>query len=332
MKCRGAKMSMINRTQETVLFVDDEKSYLAYTSALFENRGLNIVTATSALEALKIIGERSVAVVVSDNEMPGMRGVELLTRIKEISPHTVKIMMTGSADLATTLAAINSGEVFRFVLKPWKKPEMLRAVKDGLRRYRVLQSIKREDEFILHSLAQTIELKDASTKGHCDRVATLALRLAEAIGISDDLQQEIRYGSWLHDCGKIGVPEAILNAERELSADEFAIVKHHPEWGCEVVRKANLSKTVQDIVLYHHERWDGGGYPFGLEGSSIPLEAQIVSAADICDALTMDRPYRKGFNWEELIRTLTGMKGTNLDPRLVDILFAILQEDKFHAE
>lgn len=316
------------RLQETILFVDDEKSYLAYTSGIFQNRGLNVLTAGSALDALKLIEEHSVAVVVSDNEMPGMRGIELLTKIKDISPHTVKIMMTGSANLATTLAAINSGEVFRFVLKPWSKAEMLRAVKDGVRRYRVLQSIKREDEFILHSLAQTIELKDASTKGHCDRVATLALRLAKELGVSDDLQQEIKYGSWLHDCGKIGVPEAILNAQRELTVEEFAIVKKHPEWGCEVVRKANLSKTVQDIVLYHHERYDGKGYPRGLAGASIPLEAQIVSAADICDALTMDRPYRKGFNSEQLIRTLTGMTGTNLDPELVQTLFGILAADQ----
>jgi len=314
-------------TRESILFVDDEKSYLAYTSGLFENRGVNVLTAGSALEALKIVQERSIAVVISDNEMPGMRGIELLTRIKEVSPHTVKIMMTGSADLSTTLAAINSGEVFRFVLKPWKKAEMLRAVKDGIRRYRVLQSIKREDEFILHSLAQTIELKDASTKGHCDRVATLALRLAEALGISEDTRQEIRYGSWLHDCGKIGVPEAILNAERNLTEEEFKIVMKHPEWGCDVVRKANLSKTVQDIVLYHHERYDGNGYPFGLDGGRIPLEAQIVAAADICDALTMDRPYRRGFRRGKVIEMMTGMKGSHLDPMLVQVLFTVLAED-----
>ncbi|WP_129128382.1 HD domain-containing phosphohydrolase [Geomonas oryzae] len=314
--------------RETVLFVDDEKSYLAYTSELFENRGLNILTAGSAVEALEIVEHHSVAVVVSDNEMPGMRGIELLSRIKEISPHTVKIMMTGSADLATTLAAINSGEVFRFVLKPWKKAEMLRAVKDGIRRYRVLQAIKREDEFILHSLAQTIELKDASTKGHCDRVATLALRLAERLGISEEIQQEIRYGSWLHDCGKIGVPEAILNAERALTEEEFSIVMKHPEWGREVVRKANLSKTVQEIVLYHHERYDGKGYPYGLAGDKIPLEAQIVATADICDALTMDRPYRKGFDRDELLWTMKGMSGSNLDPKLVEVLFELLAEEE----
>lgn len=314
--------------RETVLFVDDEKSYLAYTSELFENRGLNILTAGSAVEALEIVEHHSVAVVVSDNEMPGMRGIELLTRIKEVSPHTVKIMMTGSADLATTLAAINSGEVFRFVLKPWKKAEMLRAVKDGIRRYRVLQAIKREDEFILHSLAQTIELKDASTKGHCDRVATLALRIAERLGVAEEAQQEIRYGSWLHDCGKIGVPEAILNAERALTQEEFQVVMKHPEWGREVVRKANLSKTVQEIVLYHHERYDGKGYPFGLTGDKIPLEAQIVATADICDALTMDRPYRKGFEREELLWTMKGMSGSNLDPKLVEVLFDLLSQEE----
>ncbi len=318
-------MSLKDRMQETVLFVDDEKSYLAYTSGIFQDRGLNVLTASSALEALKLVEEQAVAVVVSDNEMPGMRGIELLTKIKEISPHTVKIMMTGSADLAVTLAAINRGEVFRFVLKPWKKAEMLRAVKDGLRRYRVLQSLKREDEFILHSLAQTIELKDASTKGHCDRVATIALQLAEALGITEEVQIEIKYGSWLHDCGKIGVPEAILNAERGLTEEEFKVVKKHPEWGCEVVRKANLSQTVQDIVLYHHERYDGKGYPFGLDGAKIPMAAQIVSAADICDALSVDRPYRKQLTGEELIQTLNGMKGSNLDSHLVDTLLTIMK-------
>ena len=312
---------------ETVLFVDDERSILSYTSTIFAHKGLNVLTADCAEDALKIVNEQSVAVVVSDNEMPGMRGIELLSRIKEVSPHTVKIMMTASADLATALAAINSGEVFRFVLKPWKKTEMLLAVKDGLRRYRVLQAIKSEDEFILHSLAQTIELKDASTKGHCDRVATLALRIAEALDVPDDVQQEIKYGSWLHDCGKIGVPEAILNAERPLSAEEFKIVMQHPEWGCDVVRKANLSKTVQNIVLHHHERHDGKGYPHRLKGSDIPLEARIVSAADICDALIMDRPYRKGLDNKELIQTLTGMKGKNLDPVLVEVIFGLLALD-----
>jgi len=309
--------------QDTVLFVDDDRAILLLLTNTVKIKGVTIVTADSTEEALRIVERHSVALVVSDQVMPVMSGIELFSRIKEVSPNTVKIIMTAKADLGTALAAINSGEVFRFLVKPWKKTEMLSAVKDGLRRYQRLQAIKSEDEFILRSLAQTIELKDASTKGHCDRVATLALWLAEALAVPEELQQEIKYGSWLHDCGKIGVPEAILRAERGLSAEEFKIVMKHPEWGCEVVRKANLSKTVQEIVLYHHERYDGTGYPRGLKGDQIPLAAQIVSAADICDALTMDRPYRKGVGGAELIQILSDMKGKNLDPRLVQALLAI---------
>jgi response regulator RpfG family c-di-GMP phosphodiesterase len=258
--------------------------------------------------------------------MPGMNGLELLARVKEVSPHTVKIMMTGNADLPTTLSAINNGEVFRFVVKPWKDAEMVKAVKDGIRRFRILQSLKREDEFVLHSLAQTIELKDPSTKGHCDRVATLALQLAVLLGLNETVQEQIKYGSWLHDCGKIGIPEAILNANRRLTQEEFALVKNHSLWGCTVVRKANLSETVQNIVLYHHERYDGHGYPSGLKGRNIPLEARVVAVADVYDALSVDRPYRKKLSPEQILATITNMRGTQLDPEIVDALFAVISK------
>ncbi|GAB7025942.1 HD domain-containing phosphohydrolase [Geotalea toluenoxydans] len=309
---------------ETILFVDDEKVYLDYTCGLFENRGLTVLTASSGIEALQIVNQNIIAVVVADNQMPGMNGLELLAKIKEISPHTVKIMMTGSADLATTLSAINNGEVFRFVVKPWKDTEMVKAVKDGIRRFRILQSLKREDEFVLHSLAQTIELKDACTKGHCDRVATIALQIAVKLGVSENKQEEIKFGSWLHDCGKIGVPEAVLNAPRQLTEEEFELVKNHSVWGCTVVRKANLSEAVQNIVLYHHERYDGRGYPSGLQGNDIPLEARIVAVADVYDALSVDRPYRSKLSREQIIETIDGMRGTYLDPEIVDALFAVI--------
>ncbi|WP_243370127.1 HD domain-containing phosphohydrolase [Geotalea sp. SG265] len=309
---------------ETILFVDDQKIYLDYTRELFGNRGLAVMTAASGSEALRIVNENIIAVIVADNQMPGMNGLELLAKVKEISPHTVKVMMTGSADLATTLSAINNGEVFRFVVKPWKDAEMVKAVKDSIRRFRILQSLKREDEFVLHSLAQTIELKDACTKGHCDRVATIALQIAAKLGLSEGKQEEIKFGSWLHDCGKIGVPEAVLNAPRPLTEMEFELVKNHSVWGCTVVRKANLSETVQNVVLYHHERYDGRGYPSGLQGKEIPLEARIVAVADVFDALSVDRPYRKKLSREQIIETIDGMRNTHLDTEIVNALFAVI--------
>lgn len=309
---------------ETVLFVDDDPVILNYVESLFKGKGGRVLTCTCASEALKVLGKEEVAVLVTDNCMPGMSGLELLSRVEGVSPDTVKIMMTAYANLSTTLAAINKSEVFRFVVKPWKKNDMLRAVRDGLRRFRVLQSLKREDEHLLHSLAQTIELKDPLTKGHCDRVSAYALEIAQALGLSKEMQVEIKYGSWLHDCGKIGVPEAILNAARPLTSEEFTVVRKHPVWGVEVVRKANLSMVVQNIVLYHHERYDGQGYPIGLAGEDIPLEARIVAVADIYDALLTDRPYRPGYSPERTLEMLIEMKGSFLDPSLVEIFSQLL--------
>lgn len=133
----------------------------------------------------------------------------------------------------------------------------------------------------MHSLAQTIELKDSRTRGHCDRVATYAVRIANALGLSMDMQREIKYGSWLHDCGKIGVPERVLNADRKLEAQEYQLMKNHSSWGADVARKANLSEVVINIVLYHHEHFGGADYPRGLQGNDIPIEARIVTVADV---------------------------------------------------
>lgn len=311
-----------------VLFVDDDRLILETSRDLFKSKGINLLTAENAEEALELFERHEIAVVVSDNWMPGMKGLELLAKLRTLSPDTVKVLISAYVDLPTALTAINNSEVYRYLLKPWKNDEIVEVVQEGLKRYHTIHDLRREDEAVLRSLAQAIELKDPSTRGHCDRVAVYALLIADAMKISKETRRQIKYGSWLHDCGKIGVPEAILNAERALTEEEFQIVMKHPEWGCEVVRKANLSKTVQEIVLYHHERYDGNGYPFGLAGDRIPLPAQVVAAADICDALTMDRPYRKGFSRKELVATMTEMKGANLDPDLVDILFQVIQEEK----
>lgn len=312
--------------RETVLFVDDEKIILELVASVFRNSGVKIRTARSPQEALDVFAEQEIAVLVTDNIMPGMTGLELLSRVKTISPDTVKVMMTAYVDLPTTLAAINSSEVFRFVTKPWQKEEMTKAVKDGIRRFRLLKSMKKEDEFVLHSLAQTIELKDPRTRGHCDRVATYALQIADRLGMLEEMQKEIKYGSWLHDCGKIGVPEAILNANRALSEEEFAVVKKHPLWGVDVARKANLSIIVQNIVLYHHERFDGMGYPAGLKGNEIPYEARIVSVADVYDALSTERPYRKGYSLKKTLAIIDEITGHALDPSLVEIFLAGLRK------
>lgn len=312
---------------ETVLLVDDNRLILDTLKALLTEGEARILTANNAQEAIALVRQEDVAVVVSDNIMPGMSGLDFLTALSTISPGTIKILMSAFADLPTVLAAINRSEVFRYVLKPWKDDEMRAAVTEGLRRYRLLQSMRKEDEDVLRSLAQTIELKDPSTRGHCDRVAVFALMIAEALKIPKDVQREIKYGSWLHDCGKIGVSEGILNGKGRLSSQEFEKMKMHAFWGADVAAKANLSQVARNIIHYHHERYDGTGYPEGLSGKEIPIEARIVAVADVYDALTNDRPYRKGYPQEEAVRIMEGMEGTTFDPEISGLFFSLLLGD-----
>lgn len=316
---------------EQVLFVDDSKLTIKMIRSLFDEADIILHSATSAEEALKLVRQHEIAVVVSDNVMPGMSGVNFLSLLKSISPDTVKILMSGFADLSSALEAINTSEVFRFVLKPFKDEDLVFAVNEGLRRYRQKMAMRKEDEDILLSLAQTIELKDPSTRGHCDRVGAHAVKVAQALGMPRNLQREIKHGSWLHDCGKIGISESVLNGPRALTSDEFDHVKQHSEWGEDVAIRANLSQVVRNIVRHHHERYDGSGYPDGLKGEAIPIEARIVAIADIYDALITDRPYRKGLSPEETLRLLTEMRGAELDPALVDLFIICLRREESAA-
>lgn len=316
---------------ENVLFVDDEENILYSVERLFSDKDIRIFKAVNAEKALQIIMKENIAVMVSDHLMPGIKGIELLSKVKEISPDTVRILMTAHADLATAIKAINEGEVFRFVVKPWENDILEGIVQDGINRYRLIRSLKTGDESKLLSLAQTIELKDPYTRGHCDRVAKYALMIAEALMIGEDKKIEIKYGSWLHDCGKIGIPEKILNLERRLDKEEFEIIKKHSGWGADVARQARLADGIVNIILYHHERFDGQGYPTGIKEKDIPLEARIVSVADVYDALVTDRPYRKGHSIENAKGIILSMKETFLDPELVDI-FINLIPDKMETE
>lgn len=310
---------------EKVLFVDDEASILSSIERLFVDSDIALSFAGNADQALEIIAQEEIAVVVSDNLMPGKRGLDFLADLKYVSPYAVKILMTAYADLPTALAAINRGEVYRFVVKPWDNDEFVETVKQSLQRYRTIKALREEDETILQSLAQTIELKDPYTKGHCGRVAAYALMLAEALHLPQRTVKDIRFGSWLHDCGKIGVPDAILNFGGPVNASDFETLKKHPDWGAEVVQQAHLSPTILNIVLSHHERFDGDGYPHGLAGEQIPLEARIVAAADVFDALTTDRPYRRAYPMRKAVEIFSSMAGSALDPQLVTIFLGVLR-------
>jgi response regulator RpfG family c-di-GMP phosphodiesterase len=197
--------------RNSVLFVDDEVNILHALRRLFVDYHLNIVTAESAFKAMDILKYTDISVIVCDNFMPGMKGIYFLEKAKLISPDSVKIMMTAHADLSVAVDAINKGEVYKVVTKPWDDEELKNTMLDALDRFNIIHSMRNASEGALLSLAQTIELKDPYTRGHCERVAQYAVAVAIALGFKEEQKRDLRCGSYLHDCGKIGVPEAILN-------------------------------------------------------------------------------------------------------------------------
>jgi response regulator RpfG family c-di-GMP phosphodiesterase len=292
-----------------------------------ERDDVRCLFAASGQEGLDILGREDVWVVVSDYLMPGMRGIEFLAKVKGIRPDTIRIMMTAYADLSIAIDAINRSEAYRFVTKPWNNKELMDIVDEALMRYQLIQSLGgTEDETVYLSLAQAVELKDPYTKGHCDRVARYAVALAQAAGLRDGMINDIKHGSWLHDCGKIGVPEGVLNCPGRLSEDDLETVQQHPRWGSEVARQARMSDTVINIILYHHERFDGKGYPSGLEAGQIPIEARIVAIADVFDALYSDRPYRKAYDFGRVIEIMHDMTEEYFDPKLIELFLPIAEE------
>ncbi|MGO9377012.1 MAG: HD domain-containing phosphohydrolase [Dissulfurispiraceae bacterium] len=311
-------------TADSVLFVDDEQNILSAVKRLFISDPVSVLTATSGLEGMELMKRNIVSVIVSDNMMPGMNGVDFLAWTKTVSPDSVRILMTGYADLHAAIEAINMGEVFRFITKPWIDMELRQTVLDAVDKFKIVSSIKSTDEAKMLSLAQTIELKDPYTRGHCERVAKYAQLLTDAMDLPDAMKKNIKYGSWLHDCGKIGVSETILNKPGALDAEQLNAIKKHARWGADVARTAQLPEVVVNIALYHHERFDGKGYPQGLSGASIPLEARIVSIADAFDALTSDRPYRTKLTLKEALKVLKEGESSSFDPALVDIFINTL--------
>lgn len=311
--------------ETTILLVDDEENILRSLKRVFIDQNIRILATTNPFDALELLKTNVVSVIVSDNLMPGMNGIDLLQKAKFISPESVRVMMTGYADVRAAIDAINKGEVFKFLTKPWDVEEFRNVVFDSIGRHDMVHSLRQADESKLYSLAQTIELKDPYTRGHCDRVAQYSLAIAEALDLAGDRRTFIKHGSWLHDCGKIGVPEAILNFNGPLSPEQMEVVKNHSRWGAEVARLAQLPKAIVNIILFHHEKYDGTGYPANLKGEEIPLEARIVSVADIYDALTSARPYRGAMDRERAVEILNEGKGTHSDPRMVDIFLKTME-------
>jgi len=199
----------------------------------------------------------------------------------------------------------------------------------GMQNAQLYESIKVMSDGVIKTLTKIIELKDSYTCGHSERVALFALLIGEKMGLSHTEMDILRYGGWLHDIGKIGVPEAILSKPGKLTNDEYDIVRKHPVTGKEILESINPLDDILPIVLHHHEWYNGNGYPDGLKGDQIPVSARILHIADAIDAMTSDRAYRKALELSRVVNQLKIFSGVQFDPDIVKVVLDTMLFDVF---
>ena len=276
-----------------VLIVDDLPANLELVERLLASDGHSVCTASTGAEALQLVRAQSPDLVLMDVMMPDVDGLEPCREMKR-DPRTRLIpvvLMTSFNDADSRMKGIEAG-ADDFVSKPFNTPELRARVRSLLRMKSYTDDLDTAESVIL-SLALTIEARDATTDGHCQRLAQYASAMGHTLRLDEDDLSALRRGGFLHDVGKVGVPDAVLLKRGALTAEERTVMMQHAVIGDRLCGDLRALRKVRPIVRHHHERFDGSGYPDGLVGDAIPLLAQIVGIADVFDALTSDRPYRR---------------------------------------
>jgi len=323
------------------LIVDDEPRLRQVMVHLMRGDGFQCVEASNGLEALEQLATYSVALVLSDLRMPKMDGLELLRELRLRYPDVAAVMVTAVADveIAVNCLAIGAAD---YVVKPYQLEDVRARVAQALEKRRLIlenrayresleqrvtvQARRLEELFLasVQSLAEALELKDPYTRGHSIRVSHYSSVIAQTMGLGGEMLRQIELGGHVHDIGKIGVRESVLNKVGRLTPEEYEHIMTHPVLGWRILAPL-LGETPHalNIVRWHHERYDGRGVPDGLKGDEIPVEARIVAAADALDAMTSDRPYRPAeMSLEAVIDEIVRNSGTQFDPDVVRAVVA----------
>ncbi len=301
-----------------VLVVDDEKLNRKLLRELLTSRGFQVDEAADGEEAVRKAREMSPDLMLVDVRMPRIDGLQVCRELKQAERTQLIpiVLLTALSAVEDRVAGIEAG-ADDFLSKPFHQAELLARVNSLIRLKQLTDQLERTEN-ILFTLAAAVEAKDPYTEGHLRRLEKYASDISTVLGLSDHLSTVIRYGALLHDIGKIGIPEAILNKPGALTPDEFEIIKQHTVIGERICHPLRHGADVGPIVRGHHERWDGGGYPDGLAGEVIPLGSRIIAVADAFDAMTTDRPYRKALSPSEAWKTLWEGAGTQWDRTLVE--------------
>src|SRR6202167_3781974 len=336
---------------DRILVVDDEEAIRELVSAMLSAAGYSWEQASSEMEALALLNSgEQFDLMLSDLMMADLDGIGLLERTKEKFPDMPMWMFTPVHDISVALAAIRNG-AYDYLLKPFEREQLLNAVGRALenRRLKVenrtyqteLESLvrartkelqaavgelKRSYDITLEALGDALDLKDAETEGHSRRVTAFTILIARAMGLAGDQIDVIARGAFLHDIGKMAIPDNILLKPGKLNDEERAVMKEHCYRGYQMLKKIPFLTEACEIVYSHQEHFDGSGYPRGLRSKEIPLGARIVAVANTLDSITSNLPYRSGRSLAEARKEIEAWTGKQFDPDVVKVFMNIPDE------
>lgn len=320
---------LLHRRAPRILVVDDQPSIAGLMSQLLSIRGYDVVTAANAQEAEAEVRRRPPDLILSDVIMPGKSGYEFCRELKE-NPATRLIpfvLITGLSDSGDKVRGIEAG-ADDFLNKPVLAEELIARVKSLLRLKEFTDELETADS-VLCTLGLIVESRDPYTEGHCERLASHAADLGRHLGMDEDSILALRRGGYLHDLGKIAVPDEILKKGTNLSPDEWRIMKLHPITGENICRPLRSLRLVLPIIRHHHEHSDGSGYPDGLSANDIPILSRILQVVDVYDALRTARPYKPALSHDQAAQTMREEARHGLwDAQLVAEYFSMLEQQR----
>jgi putative nucleotidyltransferase with HDIG domain len=331
-----------------VLVVDDEEPIRNALKKFLTQQQFEVYTAGSGDEALQQLKRHKLALMLCDIRMPGTSGIDLVPQALEVEPDLAILMLTAVND-ATSAALCMQRGALDYLTKPIELADLGRAIQRALKRREMLlenrslnqwlkeevttrtaelqrerQKLERISVATLEALVNALEAKDPYMRGHSARVADLSANIAAQVGLAEEEVEVVRHAGRLHDIGKIGTREAVMNKQGPLTPEEFEHIKQHVIIGTQILSPLAHLADIIGAVRSHHERWDGTGYPDGLRGEEIPIGGRVIGAAEVYDALTTSRPYQEKMTPEQAVERMADLSGTVLDPKVYDALNAIV--------
>lgn len=306
-----------------ILLVDDEEDNLALLVRTLRG-SYNLEKTTSPLQALEMLKEKKFELVISDHKMPEMDGVEFLKRVQLHNPQIMRILLTAYSDANILIDAINYAKIYRYVKKPYNPDELQLIVSSALEYYQLkhdndilITDLKELFSGTIKAIMEALDAKDSFTSGRSKRITYYSTLISRQLGLTNIETGKVELAGMLHDIGMIGVSDEILYKIDTLSQEEYDEIKKHITYSVKILEDIKQLKDVVEIIKYHHEKYDGTGYPFGIKGEEIPVGARIIAVADAFDSIVSNRIYRNKIELTDALNKIKETSGTQFDPIVV---------------